>query len=547
VKRLGRVETIAPSGAPAAIQEQLFSQRADLAAPPAALTIFSAPGESRECVEIARIARAEADAGTRFDRMAVLLRAPSRYRAHLEEALRRAGIPAHFARGTARPDPSGRALLSLLACKLEALSATRFAEYLSLGELPPAEPTGAPPPATDRDERWVPADSEVVGDAVARAAFEDEAEETVDALDVEPGEDAPVAYGTLRAPRLWERLLVEAAVIEDKSRWASRLAGLENELRADLEQAKRLDDASAARFERDLDALAGLRDFALPILDVLESLPERATWGEWIDALSALASRALRRPARVLAALAELAPMAEVGPLDLREVRLVLEQRLGDVVDPPAASRYGRIFLATPDEARGMELDVVFVPGLAEKMFPQKVIEDPILPDATREGTPLARNEARAAAERLALRLAVGAAGGAASAGPRPSTRATPSTRPSTTSPSSSACSSDRRPRPWAPRGTSSGRTRTSGARCASAPSGGTTSAGTAPTASSTRAPRRTRRCESTTSPRARFRRRRSRTSPPALIGSCSRPSTASRRARSRRRSRTSTRSSAGR
>ena len=402
---LGTPETVAPRGAPAAIQEQLFSQRADLTADHA-LTMFSAPGESRECVEIARIVKAEADAGTRFDRMAVLLRAPSRYRAHLEEALRRAGIPAPFARGTARPDPSGRALLALVACKLEALSATRFAEYMSLGELPPAEEEGAPPAAAERGERFVVPDSEVVADAVARAGADEERDED----EREPAEDAPVAFGTLRAPRHWERLLVEAAVIEEKSRWVARLDGLAHQLSADLDQAKRLDEPSASRFERDLAALASLRDFALPLLDALESLPDHATWGEWIDALSALASRALRSPSRVLAALAELAPMAEVGPIDLREVRLVLEQRLTDVVHPPSASRYGKLFIATPDEARGMDLDVVFVPGLAEKMFPQKVIEDPILPDAARAGTALKRNEQRSAAERLALRLAVGAA-----------------------------------------------------------------------------------------------------------------------------------------
>ena len=63
----------------------------------------------------------------------------------LEDALRRARIPAYFSRGTARPDPGGRAFLALLACAAEKCSASRFAEYLSLGQLPagsePAIPT----------------------------------------------------------------------------------------------------------------------------------------------------------------------------------------------------------------------------------------------------------------------------------------------------------------------------------------------------------------------------------------------------------------------
>ncbi len=407
VRALSSIDRLAPIGAPAAIQEQLFSEHTELRAPDESLTMFSAPGESRECVEIVRIAKAEAERGTRFDRMAVLLRAPSRYRAHLEEALRRATIPAHFARGTARPDPSGRALLALLACKLESLSAMRFAEYLSLGEIPRADPLGAPPPAKDEGSRWVPPDSEVVADVVSRASYE----EGEDEEGLEPAEDeSPVEHGTLRAPRLWERLLVDAAVIEDKARWARRLEGLQAELQADLENAKRYAEERVASFERSIDALGALRDFALPLLDELEALPESATWGQWIESLSVLASRALRKPTRVQAALAELEPMSEVGPIDLREVRLVLEQRLTDVIDPPSGSRYGKIFIATPEEARGMEFDVVFVPGLAEKMFPQKVIEDPILPDGIRADSGLRKNDERSANERLALRLAVGAA-----------------------------------------------------------------------------------------------------------------------------------------
>src|SRR6185295_17177405 len=70
----------------------------------AGVSVSSWPGEARECVEIARKLQAEAMAGTPFDRMAVFLRAPHVYRAHLTEALRRAAIPAYFAQGTARPD-----------------------------------------------------------------------------------------------------------------------------------------------------------------------------------------------------------------------------------------------------------------------------------------------------------------------------------------------------------------------------------------------------------------------------------------------------------
>ncbi|HEY0873474.1 MAG TPA: hypothetical protein VGD94_08380 [Vicinamibacterales bacterium] len=97
---------------------------------------FSAPGEGRECVEIARRILAEVRDGIRFDEIAVLLRAPQRYVGLLEHAFRRAGIEAYFDRGTERPHPAGRAFLAILACKCEKLSARRFAEYLSLAQVP---------------------------------------------------------------------------------------------------------------------------------------------------------------------------------------------------------------------------------------------------------------------------------------------------------------------------------------------------------------------------------------------------------------------------
>ena len=125
-------------GSLSSLQRHLFNENitAGAAQPDGQVLVFSAPGESRECVEIARRILALARDGIDFDQIAVLLRAPEQYRAHLEEAFSRAGIPAHFARGAVRPDPAGRAFYSLLRCAAEGISARRFAEYLSLGQVP---------------------------------------------------------------------------------------------------------------------------------------------------------------------------------------------------------------------------------------------------------------------------------------------------------------------------------------------------------------------------------------------------------------------------
>lgn len=392
--------TAAAPGALGRLQSRLFDP---LAAEPSAIdervVVVSAPGESRECVEIARRIHREAERGVPFDRIAVLLRSPAHYRAHLQEAFRRAAIPAHFAGGVARPDPSGRAFLALLSCAADGLSARRFAEYLSLGQVPERSAEGAPPAAAPSDARWVRSEDELLPPGLAR----------VGEATPSPDDDT-----LLPAPRRWERLLVEASVIGGRDRWARRLEGLRAELELDLQALDDRDPESprALGIQRSLTDLAALRAFALPLLGALDALPQLANWEVWLEALSALASRALRRPERVLSVLAELAPMGPVGPVKLHEVRIVLSLRLRDLLVAPETTPHGRVFVGETDAARGLSFDVVFVPGLAEKIFPQKVQEDPILQDAARasiEGL-LENNEHRIAEERLALRIAVGAA-----------------------------------------------------------------------------------------------------------------------------------------
>ncbi|MDE2944877.1 MAG: PD-(D/E)XK nuclease family protein [Gemmatimonadota bacterium] len=326
-----------------------------------AVTVFSAPGEGREAVEIARRLTALAEAGTPFDRCAILLRQPEDYRPYLEEALNRAGIRPWFARGVRRPDPAGRAFLTLLRCRAEDYSALRFSEYVSIGEVP------------------------------------------------NEGEDAG------RVPRRWERLLVDAAVVSGLDRWERRLDGLAAELefkRAALE-AEDAEHPRLAWIDGMRANLASLREYALPLLSELSELPAEARWESWMAVLSPLATRSLRQPGNVLAALADLAPMGPLGPVTLDEVLRVLTPRLLEVSEPPPASRYGRVFIGPIDAARGLAFDVVFVPGMAERLFPPKIGEDPILLDEMRRRLApgsLLTNRDRVQHERLAFRLAVGAA-----------------------------------------------------------------------------------------------------------------------------------------
>jgi ATP-dependent helicase/DNAse subunit B len=323
--------------------------------PDGSFGIFSASGEALECAEIARHILLAARDGIAFDATAVLLREPEKYQPLVAEALRRGRIPAYFSRGTRAPDPAGRALLALLRCAEENYSATRFAEYLSLGQMPV-------------DERGV------------------------------------------RSPIAWERLLVDAAVIGGKERWKRRIEGL---IEARLAQHDASVEAGIRAWcARQVEMLESLGAFAVPLIGKLEALPKSGTWAGWNDALTDLATVALKNPEGVLEFLEELSPMADVGPVSLTEVLLVLQERLTNLRGETQNDRYGKVFVGAISEARAMSFRCVFIPAVNEGVFPRLIAEDPLLLDSqcralgmetSRDDAKLLKIAAASASERVVL------------------------------------------------------------------------------------------------------------------------------------------------
>ena len=399
----------------ARVRRGLFAVEAETGVPDDSVRFFSAPGEAREAIEVARRIHEEAARGVPFDEMAIVVRAPESYWGPLEQALERAGVQAWFSRGTRRPDPTGRAFLALLACAADNLSARSFAEYLSLGQVPRRDRTGRadPEPApvvASKDEALAPGQLSLL-DLFERAE--------VDAPIVPPPSPS-LERSDVRAPWKWESLLIDAAVAAEAgpsgraARWRRRLGGLREELMLRWREVTSDEPGSgkAQAIERDLAALDDLTSFALPLVDELAALPAQAPWRDWLARLAGLAPRALRHPARVLELLADLRPMAAVGPVTLAEVRRVLLPRLAQLDRDPPKHRFGRVFVGVPDALRGRTFRVVFVVGLGERVFPQRSREDPLLLDVARRalGARLTVEEDRVAAERLRLHLAVGAA-----------------------------------------------------------------------------------------------------------------------------------------
>lgn len=366
---------------------------------------FSAPGEGRECVEIARRIR-RICSQVPLDRTAILLRDPMTYLPLVEEALNRARLPAYYTRGTVRPEPAGRAFLALLACTAEGLSAGRFAEYLSLGQVPAVEPDGSPQPVM---VPWAPPQE---GQLSFMTPREPEEGAPQDRQNDAEDHDSPAIAGTFRTPRHWEQLLTDAAVIGGVDRWRRRLSGLEAELAKRAQAAEAEDSTRAERIRADLELLRCLERFALPLIGRMADLPAEAAWGLWLPPLRELAAHALRWPESVLAVLAELTPMEEVGPVSLHEVRQVLTERLTTLRTDPPPRRSGRVFVGTIEDAAGRSFQWVFLPGLAEGTFPRKAFEDPLLLDECRAAVSptLPGRDDRFIRERILLRMAMGAA-----------------------------------------------------------------------------------------------------------------------------------------
>jgi hypothetical protein len=374
-------------GALARLQRNLFV-RAEPSAQPASREVefFSAPGEARECVEIAREILDEARRGTPLERIAVAVRSPAVYMPLLDASLERAGLASASEPSAAPTRGHGRALVRLLSCRLESRALTRFVEYLELvGELAPEAA-----PASSRD-----------------------------------ASDQAAALSSSRWPSSypWRLLLRDARVGHDPSCWRDRLDVALEDLSLAI-VALEDDDPESSLLDSlrvECAALARLAQFAKPVLEAVVALPVSATCSEFADALASLARLAIPDPEAALLALVDLRTLDGVGPISLGEIMAMLEAHFVEDEPRGRARSEMNVFVGTPDALRGRDFDVVFIPGVTERVFPERPHEDPLLVDAVRAeigagGDPrlivpaLAGKSERADVDRQRLRVAVSAA-----------------------------------------------------------------------------------------------------------------------------------------
>ena len=159
----------------------------------------------------------------------------------------------------------------------------------------------------------------------------------------------PAEEGVSRPTSRWERILSKASVISGLSRWERRLQAYENELN---------DEQVGER-----EALESLREFALPVIHRLASLPGKADWERWLDALGELALLTLERPDAVHAVLDELQPMRGAGIVSLADVLATLEPELSSRRNEEETSRYGAVFIGSLAESSGMRFQPSLCPA----------------------------------------------------------------------------------------------------------------------------------------------------------------------------------------
>jgi RecB family exonuclease len=283
---------------------------------------LSAPGESLEAIEIARLILDEAARGVRFQEMAVLLRTPAAYASHLASAFDRAGIRAFFLEGVPRVDPAARALGLLLNLAGADLDRAQVAEFLTTARVPYRK---------------------IVG------------------------EDARVS------PARWDRISARAGIVSGLDQW-----------RAGLHAAR--DRAEDREFDDEVALIGSLETIIERLHSDLSSFPEEGTWRTFLDATLALLSTwidrsqlTIERLERVIGPLDRFAPTPTRSQFIARVRELIASQvyREGSLAE-------GRVFVGPTSVAAGLRFTVVFVPGLVERRFPSVARPDPLLLDEER-------------------------------------------------------------------------------------------------------------------------------------------------------------------
>lgn len=203
----------------------------------------------------------------------------------------------------------------------------------------------------------------------------------------------------------WERLSRSAGVVRGDD-WAQRLTSYADGERQAIQREQDSDEPWQSRIDRNqrnVDEAEALRDFAVGLRACLAKGAGITTWaalttwakdlfGDLIgrdDDLFKLPAEEQYAAATLLQTLSALATIDSFGtPASLPALREALDVELDAAL--PRVGTFGVGVLVAPISAAiGLDVDSVYVCGLAEGTFPGRLREDALLPEKAREATAL--------------------------------------------------------------------------------------------------------------------------------------------------------------
>jgi CRISPR/Cas system-associated exonuclease Cas4 (RecB family) len=219
---------------------------------------------------------------------------------------------------------------------------------------------------------------------------------------------ATMRYASVEVPvARWDRLAREAGVVAAAD-WEPRLLAFSATRNADAAKARAVGDEPRATWAAEAGTSAeSLLAFINRLRGQLEAGQALHTWPElsrWalelfteyvgdpdtatkLPAEERYAAAALRESLRGASVLGALLPEANLGAF-IDCVRSELDATV------PRVGRFGEgVFVGPVAEAAGLDLDVAFVVGLSDDLYPGRVGVDPLLPDRMRAEFPALRDE----------------------------------------------------------------------------------------------------------------------------------------------------------
>lgn len=348
------------------VRRQIFTPEWQPQTGDGTLRIVSCPNEVVEAREIAREAiRLRRQEGIAFHEMAVLLRDAASSVPLFADTFDSVGIPYYLREGLPLARTAfGKSLLSLLRLANKSFGRFEMMEWLTQGAVDPRSLT-------------------------------------------QDGSAAPLS--------MWERISMEAGVVEGEQQWRERLRTLLDSLSQQIAHAE---TERKPLLERRRGCVQQMLDLLDRLFKRLRELEQETSWVNLSDkTIALLRDFHFSAPGRdevedavdslkSLAALGEAVEFRQYVSL-LETILLNTSRRVGEF------QRTGMHLLSIP-AARHTRFRVVFVPGMTEGQFPLRGMQDPVLLDAEREkligpnGTaPLPLKRGRPQEEKLLLLVAL--------------------------------------------------------------------------------------------------------------------------------------------